>query len=69
MPDCLSCSWAKPVMEPGGAIDFTRKVCQRMPPVPIVVVGPKGPQLGIAHPTVGKGVWCGEYKSTEETTQ
>lgn len=59
--DCLSCSFTEPVVLPGGAIDFSRKVCRRFPPTPIPVMTPQGQQLGIAQPTVGKGVWCWEH--------
>lgn len=63
MTDCLSCRHAAPAQGPDGRIDFTQKICVRMPPTLILLPTqvPGQVQLSAMFPTVGKGVVCGEH--------
>lgn len=65
--DCLNCRSGHPSSDAEGRIDFTKKVCKRMPPVALMVAGPRGePMIGAFFPTVGKGVRCDEWKLRED---
>lgn len=65
MTDCLSCVHAHPALAPTGEVDFSRKICKRFPPVPVVIPGPGGPSMQACFPVVGKGVSCAEHAERE----
>lgn len=62
MTDCLSCRHAVPARAPDGRINFSMKICIRMPPTPVVVpAAPGSVSIQPMFPVVGKGVFCGEH--------
>lgn len=66
MRDCMTCKYTAPAIDNQGKINFALKVCKRFPPSPIPIMTAQGQQLGVAHPTVGKGVFCYEWAEKEE---
>lgn len=68
--DCLACEWAVPSRTADGRINFAIKMCVRMPPTPVVIVSAPGTVSGqTMFPTVGKGIYCGEFSPREDVTE
>lgn len=63
MTDCLSCRHAKPIVEPGGRINFAQRVCQEGPPIPLIVGldANRQPMVQAFFPVVTKGVRCDRH--------
>lgn len=67
MRDCFACAFAHPFAEPGGQIDFNKRVCRKGPPGPVVIpTGPNSLSINFVQPAVARGMWCYAFEPAGE---
>lgn len=61
--DCLACLHTSPFTAPDGKIDFSKRICVRMPPTPVPLpAGPNQISLQSMYPVVARGMYCGCFE-------
>lgn len=62
MTNCLQCTHAHTIIEPGGKINFLQKICRESPPIPLVIGIQNGqPMVQAFFPIVSKESICDRF--------
>lgn len=61
-PTCGSCKFSHPAMGADRKIDFTRRLCKRFPPHPMLMPQQQGLSMQFVWPILDTAQNCGEWQ-------
>ena len=69
-PDCMLCAHSVAYRGPDGKVDFSKKICVRMPPTPVALpAGPNQMMIQPLNPIVGRGMLCGCFEPKDASDE